>query len=177
VCRPRNPLCLLCPLRPSCLAADRGRQELIPPPSRTATKRIEAVVAVIRKDGRLLIQKRPPGGLLADLWEFPGGKRKRGESREQALRREVREELGIEVASARPLTSVKHAYTQFLVNLHAFEVIPDREPGPLPGRRRWVSLHRLRTYPLPSGTVRLVEFLERAASQDVPRPETSGPWK
>lgn len=177
VCKPRNPLCLLCPLRPTCLAADAGRQELIPPPSRTATKRLEAVVAVIRRDGRLLIQKRPPVGLLADLWEFPGGKRKPGESRGQALRREVREELGVGIVSARPLTSVKHAYTQYLVSLHAFEVVPDREPRPAPGRRRWVSLRGLRSYPLPSGTVRLVEFLERAASRGAPRTETSGPWK
>jgi A/G-specific adenine glycosylase len=177
VCKPRNPLCLLCPLRPSCRAAKAGRQELIPPPRKSATKRIEAVVAIIHKDGRLLVQKRPAGGLLADLWEFPGGKRKRGESLEEALRREVREELGVEVVSARPLTSVKHAYTQFLVRLHAFEVTTDREPGLTPGCRRWVTLRGLRRYPLPSGSVRLVDFLDRAARRKTHRPGASRPWK
>ncbi len=173
VCKPRNPLCLLCPLRASCRAAKAGRQELIPPARKTTTRRVEAVVAIIHKDGRLLVQKRPAGGLLADLWEFPGGKRKRGESLEQALRREVREELRVEVVSARPLTSVKHAYTQFLVHLHAFDVTTDREPVLVPGSRRWVTLRRLRTYPLPSGSVRLVDFLERAARRRTKRPEAS----
>jgi len=177
ICKPRNPLCLLCPLRPSCRAAKVGQQELIPPPRKTATKKIDAVVAIIRKDGRLLVQKRPPGGLLADLWEFPGGKRQRGESLEQALRREVREELGVEVVSARPLTSVKHAYTQFLVHLHAFEVTADQEPTLIRGRRRWVTLRGVRKYPLPSGSVRLVEFLERTARTEEHRPETLRTWK
>ncbi len=170
VCRPRNPLCLRCPLRASCRAARAGRQELIPPPRRTTTRKIEAVVAVIRKDGRLLVQKRSAGRLLADLWEFPGGKRKRRESLDRALRREVREELGVEVVSSRLLTSVTHAYTQFLVRLHAFEVVPDREPSLVRGRQRWVSLRGLRSYPLPSGSVRLVEFLEKQDGEGKPHP-------
>ena len=52
-------------------------------------------MAVIERDGRVLIQERPAGGLLAGLWEFPGGKVEPGESLTAALRREVREELGV----------------------------------------------------------------------------------
>jgi len=176
ICKPRNPLCLLCPLRPSCRAEKAGRQELIPPPRKTAVKRVEAVVAIIRKKGRLLIQKRPAHGLLADLWEFPGGKRRPEETLEQALRREMREELGVEVVSARPLTSVTHAYTRFLVRLHAFAVTTDGEPALSPGRRRWVTLRGLQSYPLPSGTVRLVEFLERSGRGRTSGPGPSKPW-
>jgi A/G-specific adenine glycosylase len=177
VCKPRNPLCLLCPLRPSCRAEKAGRQELIPPPRKTAVKKVDAVVAIIRRQGRFLVQKRPPRGLLADLWEFPGGKRRPGEALEQALRREVREELGVEVVSARPLTYITHAYTRFRVRLHAFAATTDKEPASLPGRRRWVTLLGLRQYPLPSGTVRLVEFIARAGRGRANGPVPSRSWK
>jgi A/G-specific adenine glycosylase len=159
VCRSRNPQCLACPVREFCRAAREGTQEIIPRPRTLGFKKIEAVVAVIEKDGRILIQKRPAGGLLADLWEFPGGKVERGESLVQALRREVREELGAEVKDVRRLTTVQHAYTRFQVTLHAYACkIRDSaiKTGP---RRRWVTLDSIRRYPLPSGSVKIVDFL------------------
>ncbi len=164
VCRPRSPQCLSCPALDSCGGAAAGTQELIPPPKRTSLKKIEAVLAIIRKDGLVLIQKRAEQGLLAGLWEFPGGKRERGESRLAALRREVREELGAEVLSARFLTRVEHAYTRFQVTLYAYECRLDREPPPLRGRRAWATLSGLRRYPLPSGSVKVVKFLDVAPS-------------
>ena len=66
------------------------------------TPHYEIVVAVIAKNGRYLLGRRPTGGLLGGLWEFPGGKVESGETHEAALLREVREELGmgIEVGKA-----------------------------------------------------------------------------
>lgn len=159
VCRSRNPQCLACPLRKFCRAAREGTQEIIPRPRTLGLAKIEAVVAVIEKDGRILIQKRPSRGLLADLWEFPGGKVERGESLVQALRREVREELGAEVEDVRRLTTVHHAYTRFQVTLRAYACKlrdEDFKTGP---RRRWVTLDSIRRYPLPSGSVKIVDFL------------------
>jgi len=80
VCRSRNPQCLACPVQEFCRAAQEGTQEIIPRPRSLRLEKIEAVVAVMKKDGRILIQKRPSRGLLADLWEFPGGKVEPGES-------------------------------------------------------------------------------------------------
>ena len=159
LCRNRDPQCLACPLRAFCRAAREGTQEIIPRPRKLRRERIEAVVAVIEKDGRILIQQRPARGLLAGLWEFPGGKVESGEGLIAALRREVREELGIEIKGVRRLTTVRHAYTRFQVTLHAYAcaaVDPDFETGP---RRRWVTLSSIRGYPLPSGSVKIVEFL------------------
>ncbi|MCX6571058.1 MAG: A/G-specific adenine glycosylase [Candidatus Aminicenantes bacterium] len=159
VCRSRNPQCLACPVREFCRAAREGTQEIIPRPRTLGLEKIEAVVAVIEKDGRILIQKRPSRGLLADLWEFPGGKVERGESLVQALRREVREELGAEVEDVRRLTTVHHAYTRFQVTLRAYACKlrdEDFKTGP---RRRWVTLNSIRRYPLPSGSVKIVDFL------------------
>ncbi len=160
VCRSRGPQCLACPIRAYCRAARRGIQEIIPRPKTLRTERIEVVVAVIEKDGRVLIQERPAGGLLAGLWEFPGGKVEAGEALTEALRREIREELGAEIEDIRRLTTVRHAYTRFVATLHAFRCRmgqPGLKPG---GRHRWVTLKSIRRYPLPSGSVKIVDFLE-----------------
>jgi A/G-specific adenine glycosylase len=159
VCRPRSPLCLLCPVSSFCRAYGAGEQEVIPSPKKKGSTNIEAVVGIICKDGKYLIQKRPSSGLLADLWEFPGGKRESGETLEQALRRELREELGVEVAAARPLITVRHAYTRFRVKLHAYECRLKADPKPDPKKLRWVSLRALRRYPFPSGSARIVDKL------------------
>jgi A/G-specific adenine glycosylase len=167
VCRSRNPQCLACPVREFCRAAREGTQEIIPRPRTLRLEKIEAVVAVIEKEeGRILIQKRPAGGLLGGLWEFPGGKVEPGESLTGALRREVREELGAGIEGIRRLTTVRHAYTRFQVTLHAYACrLRDQhfKTGP---RRRWVTLSSIRKYPLPSGSVKIVDFLaERKSAQ------------
>jgi A/G-specific adenine glycosylase len=159
VCRPHGPLCLLCPVSAFCRAYEAGDQEIIPSPKKRSSTKIEAVVGIIRKDGKYLIQKRPSSGLLADLWEFPGGKREPGETLVEALRRELREELGVEVAAARPLITVRHAYTRFRVRLHAYECRLKSDPKTDPKRLRWVSLRALRRYPFPSGSARIVDKL------------------
>jgi A/G-specific adenine glycosylase len=81
VCRPKNPLCLSCLVTEYCQAFSSGEQEIIPSPKIRKHTKIEAVVGIISKGEKHLIQKRPSQGLLAGLWEFPGGKRKPDETR------------------------------------------------------------------------------------------------
>ena len=71
--------------------------------------------ALIDPDGRVLIAERPPGKAMAGLWEFPGGKIEQGETPEEALIRELDEELGITVKAAclAPFTFASHSYAQF----------------------------------------------------------------
>ncbi len=172
VCRPKNPLCLRCPGQGECRAFARGEQEIIPAPKAFRAKKITAVVAVIRKGGCVLIQKRPETGLLAGLWEFPGGKVEPGESLRSALKRELKEELSVEIETARPLITVRHSYTQYRVTLHAFEVTTAAEPlrglaanstRALP--HRWVSLKSLDKYPLPSGSLKIIRELRARPSE------------
>ncbi len=159
VCRSRNPQCLLCPVRDFCRAFLEGVQEVIPRPRRRASKKVEAVLAVIRDGGRVLIQKRPDEGLFGGLWEFPGGKIEPGEKPEAALRRELREEVGAEVREVRYLTTVDHAYTRFRVSLRVFTcVLAAGRPGASPDRK-WVTWRALPRYPMPSGSARVVGFL------------------
>jgi 8-oxo-dGTP diphosphatase len=91
--------------------------------------------------GRVLIAQRPAGKALAGRWEFPGGKVDAGESEHGALRRELREELGIEVLAARPFMRLAHAYEDRDVELSLW--IVERfagEPRSLDAQRlKWVS--------------------------------------
>jgi A/G-specific adenine glycosylase len=163
VCRPRNPLCLRCPVQDFCLAFKRGEQELIPSSRARRTERIETVVAIIKENAKYLIQRRPARGLLAGLWEFPGGKRKAGETLKAALGREVREELGAEVEKEKLLLKVNHSYTRFQVALHAYECSLRKRPRPGKRALRWVSLRSLRNYPFPSGNAKIINYLEKQA--------------
>lgn len=161
LCRSKNPSCLLCPVSEFCKAFASGEQEIIPSPRKREYKRIEAVIALIKKGDKYLIQKRPSRGLLAGLWEFPGGKKKTGESLEQALRREIQEELGTQVKHLRFLTHVQHAYTHFQVKLSAFSCRLQSEPELSRRNFRWVTLQEMRHYPFPSGSAKIIKYLEK----------------
>jgi 8-oxo-dGTP diphosphatase len=110
-------------------------------------------VALLDPDGRVLIAQRPEGKQLAGLWEFPGGKVEAEERPEDALIRELREELGIvvEPACLAPLSFASHAYPTFhlLMPLYVCRrwsgVVEAREGQAL----RWVRPARLRDYPMP----------------------------
>jgi len=98
---------------------------------------------------------------MPHLWEFPGGKRVKPESLEGALRRELREELGALVKSARLLVTVRHAYTRFRVTLRAYDTVLKRVPALDPRTHRWVTLKGLKRYPFPSANSKIIDFLER----------------
>lgn len=82
-------------------------------------KRIEVVAAVIRRDGKYFATQRGYGE-FKDYWEFPGGKMEPGESREQALRREIREELDTEIRVEDFLMTVDYDYPAFHLTMHCF---------------------------------------------------------
>jgi 8-oxo-dGTP diphosphatase len=97
--------------------------------------------ALFDGEGRVLIAQRPAGRTLAGRWEFPGGKVDMGESEHAALRRELREELGVEVIAARPFMRLAHAYADRDVELSLW--IVERfagEPRSLDAQAlKWVS--------------------------------------
>jgi A/G-specific adenine glycosylase len=162
VCRNKNPLCLKCPVKSFCQAYQRGKQELIPfKKQKKKAEKIEAVIGIILKDNKILIQKRPSKGLLADLWEFPGGKIKPGESKIRALRRELKEELGFEIDGATFIQKVNHSYTDFRVTLYSYLCHVDqvRFLKDSSTQSRWVTRKSIRQYPFPSGSARIADHL------------------
>ena len=119
--------------------------------------------ALIDTDGRVLIAQRPEGKALAGLWEFPGGKIEPGERPEQALIRELREELGIDVNAAclAPFVFTSHAYDSFhlLMPLYLLRrwsgTVQRREHAAL----KWVKPSQLSDYPMPPADEPLVAWL------------------
>ena len=119
--------------------------------------------ALIDADGRILLAQRPPGRTLAGLWEFPGGKLEAGERPEQALIRELAEEVGIKVAEAclAPLTFASHAYDDFhlLMPLYVCRrwegIVTPKEGQNL----AWVRPNRLREYEMPPADAPLIPHL------------------
>jgi len=121
VCLPRKPACEKCPLAGYCLARLGGLQNDIPAvPKRAALPHRDVTAGIIRKNGRVLVVRRPEKGLLGGLWKFPGGTREDGLSLQQGLRQSVLCELGIDVAVGRKLLSVEHGFTHFLVTVHTY---------------------------------------------------------
>ena len=122
-----------------------------------------AAVALFDADGRVLLAQRPEGKPMAGLWEFPGGKIEIGETPEEALKREMREELGINICDhcAAPLTFVSHAYEQFhllmmLYVCHKWDGIPT----PLEGQNiTWKFPKDITALPVPPADLPLITAL------------------
>ena len=120
---------------------------------------LTVVAAVIRgRDGRILIARRAASADQGGLWEFPGGKLEPGESQRDGLRRELREELGIEVSAAAPLLNVSHRYPHREVRLHVFEVTAwQGEPTGCEGQPlRWVAPDELLAHAFPAANLPIV---------------------
>jgi 8-oxo-dGTP diphosphatase len=122
-----------------------------------------AACALVDADGRVLIAQRPPGKQLAGLWEFPGGKVEPGETPEECLIRELREEIGVEtkVACLAPLTFASHSYDDFhlLMPLYVcrrFEGIAVPREGQ---KLKWVRPRQMRDYPMPPADAPLIPTL------------------
>jgi 8-oxo-dGTP diphosphatase len=122
-----------------------------------------AAVALVDPDGRVLLAERPAGKQLAGMWEFPGGKVDAGETLEEALIRELQEELGITVEKAclAPFTFASHAYDSFhlLMPLYVCRVW-EGTVQPLEGQRlAWVKVGEMDSYPMPPADKPLVAML------------------
>jgi len=122
-----------------------------------------AACALIDADGRVLIAQRPEGKSMAGLWEFPGGKVDPGERPEDALIRELREELGIVVNEAclAPLTFASHTYEDFHLLMPLY-VCRRWEGMVTPHENQklaWVRPNRLRDYPMPPADIPLISHL------------------
>jgi A/G-specific adenine glycosylase len=151
LCTPREPSCPACPLSTYCLAWARGLQADRPVRRKRRTQPHHQVASgVLRQRDKVLIGRRPQGGLLGGLWEFPGGRLEPGETPEECLRRELREELAIEVKVGASMGIYNHAYTHFRITLHAFECrLENGRPVPrFHSELRWTEVDHLGAFPM-----------------------------
>ncbi len=162
VCTPRSPACLACPVRTLCRAARRGIQDRLPVKRpRKRVPHIEVGAGIVWRRGKVLMCRRPEGKMLAGLWEFPGGKRRDGESIRECIRRELKEECDLDVTVGDHLVDVTHTYSHLKVTLRCYHCRAPR------GRvrtlaadeARWMRVEDIPTLPLPAADLKILTAL------------------
>ncbi|NER78531.1 MAG: A/G-specific adenine glycosylase [Leptolyngbya sp. SIO1D8] len=164
ICTRYRPACSSCPWQFACQAYNQNVQLEIPmTETRAPLPHKNIGVAVIWNEQReILIDRRPQKGLLGGLWEFPGGKIEPGETVEDCIRREIQEELAIEVAVEDHLITINHTYTHFKVTLNVFNCrYVSGEPQPLEcDEIRWVTVAELEQFPFPKANTQIIDALK-----------------
>ena len=123
---------------------------------------IVVTAAVIERDGRFLVTRRPAGVHLEGCWEFPGGKCDVGESLHACLVRELLEELAVDAIIGDEILSTSHTYPERRVELHFFSVSLRGEPVPQLGQEmQWIRREDLASLTLPPADDELVALLTR----------------
>ena|SRR3990167_2193145 len=130
---------------------------------------IEVAAGLIRRDGRYLIARRKAGVHLAGYWEFPGGKREVGESLEECLQRELREELNVRIDIPVPYRIIRHEYPEKTVELHFFRCsIESGEAEALDcAELRWVLPEEFVQFTFPPADGAILESLQRDAMPEL----------
>ena len=122
---------------------------------------IVVTAAVVKRDDHYLVTRRPEYAHLAGYWEFPGGKCEPGESHEDCLRREIREELDTEARVHGEIFAVTHAYEERVVELHFFRCTLAGTPQPVLGQEmRWVARDELAALKFPPADAELIRRLQ-----------------
>ncbi|MGI0481940.1 8-oxo-dGTP diphosphatase MutT [Geminocystis sp. CENA526] len=121
------------------------------------------VAVIVSEEGQILIDRRLPTGLMANLWEFPGGKIEQGETPQDCIKREIKEELGITIEVDRALTEITHNYSEFIVTLYVYVCrIIEGEPQPLEcSEVRWVTSSELNNFEFPQANQEIIDLLQK----------------
>jgi A/G-specific adenine glycosylase len=153
ICTPKKPNCEECPIQLNCIGYQSARTDTIP--YKSPAKKVphhNIIVGVIEnEDGKILIAKRPENTMLGGLWEFPGGKKEKGESEIDTLNRELFEELGVKIHEEERFFEIKHAYSHFKITLVAYKCkLKNGTPEPMVNSEiKWVNKSELLEYPFP----------------------------
>ncbi len=167
VCVPKNPDCHSCPWAPHCQAYNLGIQSRLPmrETSSPLPHKTIGVAVIWNQQGQILIDRRRPEGLLGGLWEFPGGKIEPGETIEECIKREIQEELGIEIEVGDRLITIDHAYSHFRVTLtvhHCRHLAGVPQPIEC-DEIRWVTLDEIDQFPFPKANTQIIAALRQNA--------------
>jgi A/G-specific adenine glycosylase len=160
VCIPKHPRCHLCPVQTLCKGLAEGMHEDLPVKEKKKPPRPVDMTAAILADGdRVLIRRRPDTGLLAGLWEFPGGERVEGETLEESLQRHLRDAFGIAVSPQRLFAQVEHTFSHLQWDMRVYECALESGEVRESEDVRWVSRHELADYAFPVAHGKVVKLL------------------
>ena len=165
VCTPKNPDCPNCPWSSHCQAYNLGIQSQLPmrETSSPLPHKTIGVAVIWNEQSQILIDRRRAEGLLGGLWEFPGGKIECGETVEECIKREIQEELGIDIEVGERLITIDHAYSHFRVTLTVHHC---RHLSGLPqpiecDEIRWVTLDEIDQFPFPKANSQIIAALRK----------------
>jgi A/G-specific adenine glycosylase len=164
ICVPVAPKCADCPLQSVCEAFAKGAPDSYPVMKKK--KKVPHIVVgaavTVNRKGEVLIAQRLEGDMLGGLWEFPGGKLEKGETIEECVARELKEELGVNVEVGEHLITVKHAYSHFTMTMHVYYTkIKSGRPHPIHcADYRWVKIQNLGEYAYSKADLHVVEKLQ-----------------
>lgn len=172
ICTPKTAVCERCPIAEFCQAKALGVQADRPIRSpRKKSPHLTVTAAVIQREGKVLLAQRPSKGLLGGMWEFPGGTMEEGDDGlEACLKREIREELGVDIKVGAPFGVYQHAYTHFRITLHAFLCMINGgdEPKSLASERlEWVRRDDLTSYPMGKVDRQIADKLQKEMDDDI----------
>ncbi len=172
VCR-KKPLCGTCPIAAVPKLCESFRLNIAnerPVPAKSASiKPLEVANGVLFHKGKLFIQRRQPEGIWGGLWEFPGGGVEQGETAEQTVIREWKEETAFDVLPMQKLGVIRHSYTSYRVTMHCFllRFAAEQDPEPAPPdlteacEWKWIPLTDIEKYPFPAPHRKLADTLEK----------------
>ena len=168
VCRSSSPQCATCPVAQHCQA--RANNTVGQYPLRAAARKrphYNVAVGLIWQGDRLLIGRRPEKGLLGGLWEFPGGKVEPGETAEEAVHREILEEVGLDVTVDAHIGSIEHGYTHFAITMQAFHCSWIKGEAQNIGctATQWIRFDELQNFAFPGANRKLLPLIEIPASK------------
>ena len=158
VCKPQGPLCDECPLHSECKAVKTNQQSRYPiKVDKKPKPHYDVAVGIIWDKSKLLITKRKENGLLGGLWEFPGGKIKCRENAFSAVKREIKEELSINITPKEMIHEVDHHYSHFSVTIRAIHCTYNGGQIKLNGPTafKWVKPPKLHDFAFPKASIKL----------------------
>ena len=167
ICTLKNPACHMCPLQRICSAFVDNSVDKYPIRSRRTKKPHHRVaVGIIWKNNKILISKRIEKGLLGGLWEFPGGKIKKGEGAKKCIIREIKEELGICVLPKKFIKQIRHVYSHFSITLDAYSCnYIAGEPLSLTSADwKWIKPEHISLYAFPKANHKLFDKVKESRS-------------
>jgi A/G-specific adenine glycosylase len=155
LCTPKEPDCDHCPLRDVCKGRASGKPERYPSKSmRRTIPHVKSVSAVIRKDRKVLLNQRPPAGLLGGLWEFPNWKSEA--KTKPRLKSDIKKEIGIDVEVKKFIGTYKQTFSHFKLSLHVYYCQPMNGEG----KGKWVAVKNLPLLPMSRIHRRIAEVID-----------------
>ncbi len=160
ICIPKNPRCHACPVQAKCRAQEEGIQEQLPIKEKKKPPRpVDMTAALLRDGDRVLIRRRPESGLLAGMWEFPGGERLEGMTLEESLTAHLRDAFGVQANPRSLFAQVQHTFSHLQWDMRVYECALTAGQVREQEDVKWVAISDLSTYTFPVAHGKVVKEL------------------